>query len=925
MAKPNLVNVTIDGHKLTVPAGTLVVEAAKLIGNDIPVFCYHPKLDPVGMCRMCLVEIGTPRMDPATRQPMLDENGAPVIAMMPKPQTACTQPVSEGMVVKTTTDAVADARKSILEFLLTSHPLDCPICDKGGECPLQELTIAYGPGVSRMTFNSKFHLAKAVPLGDLIILDRERCIQCARCIRFQDEIADDHVLEFKHRGRGMEIVTMSDPPFDSQWSGNTTDICPVGALTSRDFRFKGRPWELDNTASLCTLCSVGCNTTLAVRYDDIKRVMPRENESVNEIWLCDKGRFGHKYANALDRLTQPLVRRGGQLQPTTWDDALTYAAERLNTVKSTHGPNSIGGLAGDRASNEDLYLFQKLMRGVVGTNNVDHATRAEFPANVADLVAQVGVGRGSNLQSLGKGSAILVIGGDPDQEQPVTWLRIKQAADKRGASLIVANPRPTKLDRYTRQSLRYRYGTADHIALGLLAALWELVEEGTDLAVDKDALGELKRAANGYSVARAAELTGVATDALRAAAQAFAQAADAVIYFGADLNAAGAQALANLLIATHHVGRPDNGLVPLYRHNNSQGAQDMGVRPDRLPGYHALGEGAILGATWGAALSDAAGMAAAHMLTPGALRAMLLMAADPVGDDPSARYAIQGLDFLIVQELFMTPTAELADVVLPATSWAERDGTFTATDRRIQSFSPAIRRLGQARPDWEILSELAQRLRAHEDVAETAHLQPSATRDWTYVSVDQIMAEIAALVPQYVDMRTTRPLIPSQRGRLPFEDMVKDGTAFEFSAAEDDQWPIAAEAGDLSPMEWLAADTDPPTAQPGELLLVPLRQLFDQGTLISKADILRRRLPGPHVVMHPADAAALAVSDNDRVTITTEHASAEIDVRVSDAAPEGVLLIAENMGVAVRGVLLDSANRPAAVTVTPVREMVVGD
>ncbi|MCW5879922.1 MAG: NADH-quinone oxidoreductase subunit NuoG [Anaerolineae bacterium] len=925
MAKSNLVHVTIDGHQLAVPAGTLVVEAAKLIGNDIPVFCYHPKLDPVGMCRMCLVEIGTPKMDPATRQPMLDENGQPIIAMMPKPQTACTQPVSEGMVVKTTTDAVADARRSILEFLLTSHPLDCPICDKGGECPLQELTIAYGPGVSRMPLGSKFHLAKAVPLGDLIMLDRERCIQCARCIRFQDEIADDHVLEFKHRGRAMEIVSMSDPPFDSKWSGNTTDICPVGALTSRDFRFKGRPWELDNTASICTLCSVGCNTTLAVRYDDIKRVMPRENESVNEIWLCDKGRFGHKYANAPDRLTQPLVRRSGQLQPATWEEALAYAAERLNTVKSTHGPDSIGGLAGDRVANEDLYLFQKLLRGVVRTNNVDHATRAEFPANVADLVAQVGVGSGSNLQSMGKGSAILVIGGDPDEQQPVTWLRIKQAADRRGVSLMVANPRPTKLDRYTRQSLRYRYGMADHLALGLLAALWELVEEGVDLVVDKDALRDLKRASNGYSTARAATLTGVATDALRAAAQALAQASDAVICFGSDLNAAGAQALANLLLATNHVGRPDNGLVPLYRHNNAQGAQDMGVRPDRLPGYRDLDDGATLGDTWGVALSNAAGLAAAHMLTPGTLRAMIVMATDPVGDDPGARYAIQGLDFMVVQELFMTPTAELADVVLPATSWAERDGTFTSTDRRIQYFSPAIRRLGQARPDWEILSELAQRLRAHEDVAETAHLRPSATRDWTYVSVDQIMAEIAVTQPHYAGMRATIPAIVSQRGRLPFEGVVGEGTAFKFSAAEDDQWPVAAEVGGLSQWEWIAGDTDMPAVGSGELLLVPVRRLFDQGTLISKADLLRRRLPGPYVVMNPNDAAGLGVGDNELVTVTTEHGSAEVDVHVSDAAPEGVLLIADRMGAPLRGVVLDSACRPAAATIAPAREMVVGD
>ena len=306
---PKDITLTIDGRKVTAPEGTMVVDAAKLIGIDIPVFCYHPKMEPVGMCRMCLVEIGRPLIDRATNAPVLDADGSPRIQFGGKLETACTTPVSEGMVVVGMSDKVKEARKEVVEFLLTSHPLDCPVCDKGGECPLQNLTMAHGTSDSRFLFDEKSHAKKQVPLGDLIYLDRERCIQCGRCVRFQKDIAGDPVLGFYNRGRKLEIMTCSEPGFDSIFSGNTTDICPVGALTTADFRFGARPWEMNNAASLCNHCPVGCNTTINVRREAksggdvvIKRIMPRQNEGVNEIWMCDKGRFAYHFADSPDRL-----------------------------------------------------------------------------------------------------------------------------------------------------------------------------------------------------------------------------------------------------------------------------------------------------------------------------------------------------------------------------------------------------------------------------------------------------------------------------------------------------------------------------------------------------------------------------------------------------------------------------------------------
>jgi len=251
---PKLVTLTIDGQQVTVPEGTLIVDAAKKLGIDIPVFCYHPKMEPVGMCRMCLVDIGRPMIDRSTGQPQLDENGKPKIQFAPKLDTACTTPVSPGMVVVQNSDKVKVARKDILEFLLTSHPLDCPICDKGGECPLQNLTMGFGPGKSRFIYDEKKHFEKRIPLGELVWLDRERCIQCARCVRFQSDVAGDAVISFYERGRSLEIVTYSEPGFDSYFSGNTTDICPVGALTTADFRFGARPWEMKPAASICSHC-----------------------------------------------------------------------------------------------------------------------------------------------------------------------------------------------------------------------------------------------------------------------------------------------------------------------------------------------------------------------------------------------------------------------------------------------------------------------------------------------------------------------------------------------------------------------------------------------------------------------------------------------------------------------------------------------
>ena len=442
------VTLTIDGKEITAPAGTGLVDAAKMAGIDIPVFCHHPKLEPVGMCRMCLVEIGRPVRDRATSEIVM-ENGAPKIQFLPKLETACTNKVEEGLVVLTQakSEKAQDGQRATVEFLLTSHPLDCPICDKGGECPLQNLTMAHGPGKSRFLFDEKMRLGKGVPLGDLIVLDQERCIQCARCIRFQDEIVGDSVLGFDDRSRSMRIITFSEPGIDSVFSGNTTDICPVGALTTRDFRFEARPWELESAASICTQCPVGCNITLDSRREAraagdfvIKRVMPRQNEEVNEIWICDKGRFVHHYTDSKRRLKTPRVRQENRLGRASWDEATRAAADHLK--------GNFVILASGKLANEDLFNLKSLAHHAGG--------KAYLYSHMGggQMTTQVGVGEGTNFGALGAGTTIVVVASNLYEEAPIWYLRVKQAAD-RGATLFVLNPRETRLDRFASYVVRY--------------------------------------------------------------------------------------------------------------------------------------------------------------------------------------------------------------------------------------------------------------------------------------------------------------------------------------------------------------------------------------------------------------------------------------------------------------------------------------
>ncbi len=693
--KDELVHLTIDDIPVEVPPGTLVWAAAQKAGIEIPIYCYHPKMPPLGACRMCFVEI----------------------EKVPKPpQTACTTPVSEGMIVRTNTDKVIKARKGTLEFLLINHPLDCPICDKGGECDLQDFTLRHGPGGTRFDLHKR-HYPKPIPISDRVMLDRERCILCQRCTRFSSEISMDNGLVMISRGYKMEVGTAPDHAFDSIFSGNTVEMCPVGALTATAYRFKARPWELKHIPSVCNNCSVGCNARIDVRVDKIMRLMSRTNDAIDDGWLCDRGRWGFEFVNSPQRLRTPLIRHDDKLEPATWDQAFYLIASQFRNIAARHGAKAIGGIGSTRTTNEEAYLFQKLLREVVGTPNIDHH-HGYFPGPRDPLTGRPWIMTNS-IADIEKASHIVLIASDPYQRQPILNLRIKKAM-KAGAQIYIINEGETELDRFAVSKI-----TVPQDGAGMAAKI--LLKQVLNGELDNPHQYEdlrTKMQGEDEGIRASEEAFGLETTTqLQHLAETIAGSKGAIILYDematlapgcADL-AADLQALAFI---TGNVNRAGSGVGPLFEDANSLGARDMGLLPDALPGYQPVKE---------------KGMSYNEMLSSPNIRALYIMGANP------ARHVEKlpsNLEFLVVQDIILTETTRQANVVLPAVTFAEKDGSMTNVDHHVQAIRHALRPLPGARADWEILTALAR----------------SLGQKWNYNSPQEVLLEIAATNPFYAGL-----------------------------------------------------------------------------------------------------------------------------------------------------------------------------
>jgi NADH-quinone oxidoreductase subunit G len=705
-AEPKLVNIEINGISLQVPEGEYLVEAAKQINADIPIFCYHKYMEAVGMCRMCLVEVGSKQADGSVRK-------------MPKPQAACTLPCTEGLVAWTETEQIINDRRAVLEFLLINHPLDCPICDRGGECPLQNNTQFYGPSTSRY-IEIKRHLPKSFPLSKHVVLDLERCIQCGRCVRFTDEVSGDGQLAFLFRGAYMQPHTFQLTEFTSRFSGNVIEICPVGALTNRNYRFRARPWDIVTQKTVCSMCSNGCNLYLDSRGGQMVRINARENPHVNETWTCDKGKFGQDYIRSPKRLTKPMIRKNGVLEPAEWHEAYDLILSKFAEARATDGPNAIAGFGGQRCSNEDLYMFQKLFRVGFRSNNLDHRL-TRYQGNLSkDVFTRLGIYTTQNeMADLEATSLVFVFGSNLIDEQPMVYLRTRKAWHRYGVKALVAYPVSTEAEHFAEAVLHYRPGTELELSMGLIHHLTSDVG-GLGDNLPLEGLDELKRSVAACTPEWVERQTGVAPEALRRAADLIASSPRMVLLCGEKVwNHPRAQsliqALVNLTILTGNAEVEEGGFNLMLSDVNSQGALDMGVLPDRLPGYVPLGECERLTQLWNTELPSEPGLTTDemfHACIDGSVKCLYVLGSDPVAKhyDPTlAARAVRSAGFVVVQDVLMTGTAEYADVVLPACTFAEREGTYTNFERRVQRFWKALPPTGEAKPDWLVFSELLLR------------------------------------------------------------------------------------------------------------------------------------------------------------------------------------------------------------------------
>ncbi len=820
-----LVTLTIDGREVSVPPGTTVLEAAQKLGIEIPTFCYYVKLSRLGSCRMCLVEI----------------------ERMRGLQTACTTPVRPEMVVHTNTEAVIKARRANLEFLLTNHPLDCPVCDKGGECQLQDYVFKYGPSVSRYV-EEKRHKRKARPLSPFIVYDEERCILCRRCVRFLDEWADDPQLGVFERGCMSYIDTFPGQPLDSKFSGNVVDLCPVGALTSRIFRFRARAWELENVPSVCPYCGVGCNIYLGVKMGQLRRITPRENPNVNEEWLCDKGRFAHQFVESPNRLTTPLVRKNGELTPVSWEEALTTITKRLTAIIEENGADSVGGIGSVKATNEANYLFQRFMRAVVGTNNVDHISRMPEEARLMP-----------SLTEIEEVNAIFLIGVNPSERAPIAELFITEAARRYGAQVIVADPRRIKLAR-SALWLPCRPGAEVALLNGLARAIIAYKLEGTGHTFEEaEKRGKeappsrfeyLALQVREYTPDKVEELTDVPTAALYRATRTLANSWSTLIFYGQALTEGARWAALNNLALL--VGGSEPGYM--VGDNNAPGALDMGVVPHLYPGRQSVEDERVreqLSQRWRTTLRPDRGLTVKEMMAAaaeGALKALYVMGSNPAAVYPAGEDCLQRLGLLIVQDLFLNETAKLADVVLPAASFAEVDGTYTNMTGLVQRIRPALEPPGQARPDPQIIAALAEAM----------------GQSFSRVLPQAVMDEIAAVAPLY--------------GHISYEVLGENGLRIHLPAPP--AWTFMA-----APYKPPAANEDYP------FILITGRLLYDRGTLLTLSPAVEGFVPRPFVEINAADAQALDIAPGEMVTVSSAAGSMELEARVSQAIRPGCVFV----------------------------------
>ncbi len=882
-----LVSITIDGTTVQVPKGEVLIKAAQEHGTYIPRFCWHERMKPVGMCRMCLVEIEGVRGFPP----------------------ACTTPVAEGMVVTTVSDTVKDVQDGVLELLLVNHPLDCPVCDRGGECPLQDTTLAFGPGESRFT-EEKRHWVKPIPISDLVLLDRERCIQCARCTRFADEIAGDPLITFGERGGYTEITTFPDEPFASYFSGNVVQICPVGALTAKPYRFKARPWDLSATETSCTTCAVHCRGALESSSNRLVRLLGVDSEPINHGWLCDKGRYGYDAVHSEARITRPMIRRGGELVACSWPEALDAAADALRAALAKNGASSIAVLGGARGTNEDAYVWARFAKGVLRTDNVDAQMGDGLPAEVA-----LGLPH-ATIADLDTARAIVLLGVDIKEELPVLFLRARRAAVELGVPLIEITPTATGLARYATASLQYAPGEQADVATSFVAAL------GGNAGSD---------------------------EGLQAAVAAIAGREGHVVVIAGRGNLA-EHSDATVAAIGELTGLDDARFIVALRRSNVRGALDLGLAPGFLPGRISLEAGRDwFEDAWGAVPTER-GLDALGILDAAAnatIDALVLLGADPHNDCPDRSLAVKGVagaKFVIAVDMFLNDSNRDADVFLPVTTWGEQDGSVTNVEGRVQRVARKVSADGTAMPDWRIAGELALRLREDFDLATAEEVQDEIARVApAYAGVDATLLSRARdgavlpisehpseLVLGRLSMTLTdaswEPIAPGQADGAVIEVDIEVDVEVDIEVAvavdpADESVEVSLvetvletvtvverEAPALHRWDGVTATPSRPGRDAYALRLVSSRVLYDGGVMAGATPSFGALVRDGELLVNPQDRDRIGVADGDTVRVTSAHGQLDLPMRADAGVPLGNAVLPWNLPKHLAADLVDAGS-----------------
>ncbi|MDV7768970.1 formate dehydrogenase subunit alpha [Enterococcus faecalis] len=843
------VTLSIDNQEVTVPKGTTILEAAKGLGVEIPTLCHLKELAPDGSCRMCVVEVEGGRRGGLT--------------------TACTAHCQEDMVVSTHSEKVADSRRFILDLLLSNHKLECFSCGKNGDCQLQQYALDYGIDATSFTEGKRMPCHQEDTSNPFFSYDPEKCIMCRRCARVCQLRQGRDVLSIANRGFETKMMPSYGQAFDQsicESCGNCVSSCPTGALTAKDTK-EYRKWETHKIPTTCPHCGTGCQMNLLVKNNRLVGVEPLDGPA-NKNLLCVKGKFAsYKFVGSGDRLTEPLIKRNGIFEPASWEEALTLVSSKFNEIKAENGPDALAGFSCSRATNEDNYVFQKMVRAAFGTNNVDNCARVCHSASVHGLAQTLGSGAMTNpIADITEDvDMILLVGSNPEEAHPVIGAQIRQAI-QRGTQVVVVDPRKINLVKDSALHLQVQAGTNVAFANGMMHVILKegladrhFIEERTE------GFSDLEKMVADYTPEKVAEICHIHPEDLIQAARMYAKAEKAPIIYclGVTEHSTGTEgvmSMSNLAMLVGKVGKPGCGVNPLRGQNNVQGACDMGCMPYDFPGYQKVNNPEVIDKfekAWHVPLNRNTGLTSTKVLpaaTAGNVKGLYIFGEDPIVTDPDTghvRQALESLDFLVVQELFMTETAAYADVVLPGISYAEKDGTFTNTERRVQRVRKAVEPRGQAREDYEIFCEVMTRMG-----------YPCA-----YESAKEIMKEISAVTPSF--------------GGINYERLEKESLQWPCRSLTDPGTPImhvgsfARGKGLFKAIPYKQAQELPDEEYP--YLMSTGRMLYHYNTraMTGRTEGINQIANHSYIEINAVDAQALGIQEGDKVEVHSRRGKIE--------------------------------------------------